>query len=74
MREEKIMEERMRLLEKEIQTLTAEIQKLSEKLDALAEIRLEMRAIKVFLSRKYPECKSELPEILKKIKENSREV
>ncbi len=72
-KEEQTMEERVRLLEKEIQTLTAELQRFSSQLESLDEMRLEMRAIKVFLGRKYPEFKNELPEIVKKIKENIRE-
>ncbi len=67
------MEERVRLLEKEIQTLTAELQRLTRQLESVDELRLEIRALKVFLGRKYPECKNELPEIVKKIKENIRE-
>lgn len=46
------MEERVRLLEKEIQTLTAELQRISSHLESLDELRLEIRAIKVFLDRK----------------------
>ena len=71
-REEGLMEERIKLVEKEIQTLTSELQRVSDILGGIDDIRFELKGIKVFLGRKYPEFKTELPEIVRKLKDKTK--
>jgi hypothetical protein len=70
MKEERILQERIKLLEKEVQTLTVEIQKLSAVLSLYQELSTEIKGIKLFLGRVYPEFKSQFPEILRKLQPN----
>lgn len=57
------------LLEQEVKTLTEKIVKLEARLKEVDDIRLEIKGLKVFLGRVYPDFKSQLPEILKKLKD-----
>ncbi len=68
MKEERILTERIKLLEKEVETLTAEVETLRGQLSEMQELRLEIKGIKVFLGRLYPEFKQQLPEIVRKLK------
>ncbi len=70
MKEERILQERIKLLEKEVQTLTAEIQKLSAVLSSYQELSTEIKGIKLFLGRVYPDFKNQFPEILRKLQPN----
>ncbi len=66
--DERDLLEKTKLLEKEIQTLTAEVQRLGGLASELEDLGLELRGIKVFLGRKHPELKDQLPEIVRKLK------
>ncbi len=70
MKEERLLQERIKLLEKEVQTLTQELQELSERVKELEELRFELKGIKLFLSRNYPDFKNIFPELIKKVKSN----
>jgi hypothetical protein len=67
MKEEIILREKISLLEKEIATLTEQFEKISTRLRDIDDLKDELRGLKLFLSRLYPEFKSEFPEILQKI-------
>jgi chromosome segregation ATPase len=67
MKEEIILREKISLLEKEIATLTEQLEKTRTRLADLDDLKDELRGLKVFLGRLYPEFKSEFPEILQKI-------
>jgi uncharacterized protein YlxW (UPF0749 family) len=64
-----VLQEKANLLEQEVKTLTEKIIKLESRLKAVEDVRLEIKGLKVFLGRMYPEFKSQLPEILKKLKD-----
>ncbi|NOZ25139.1 MAG: hypothetical protein GXO94_03475 [Nitrospirae bacterium] len=68
MKEERELSEKVKLLEKELQTLVSEIQRLDAALSEVDDVRLELKGIKVFLGRKHPELKDQLPEIVRKLK------
>ncbi len=70
MKEERVLNERIRLLEKEIQTLVSEMQKIESLIAGMDDLDLELKGIKVFLGRIHPEFKKELPLIVKKLKES----
>ncbi len=68
MKEERELIEKVKLLEKEIQTLVSEVQRLDAALSEVKDVELELKGIKVFLGRKHPELKDQLPEIVRKLK------
>ncbi len=68
MKEERELIEKIKLLEKEIQTLVSEVQRLDAALSEVKDVELELKGIKVFLGRKHPELKDQLPEIVRKLK------
>ncbi|HEC97827.1 MAG TPA: hypothetical protein ENI58_06695 [Nitrospirae bacterium] len=70
MKEERELSEKINLLEKEIQTLVSEIQRLDAALSAVEDVKLELKGIKLFLGRKHPDLKDQLPEIVRKLKAN----
>jgi argonaute-like protein implicated in RNA metabolism and viral defense len=63
-----VLQEKANLLEQEVKTLTEKIIKLEAGLKEVEDVRLEIKGLKVFLGRMHPEFKSQLPEILKKLK------
>jgi prefoldin subunit 5 len=67
MKEERILQERIRLLEQEVQTLATEIQKLNATLSLYQELSTEIKGLKLFLGRVYPDFKNQFPEIMRKI-------
>ncbi|GMT46913.1 MAG: hypothetical protein IEMM0007_0479 [bacterium] len=70
MKEERELSEKISLLEKEIQTLVSEIQRLDAAVSEVEDVKLELKGIKLFLGRKHPELKDQLPEIVRKLKAN----
>ncbi|NOY39503.1 MAG: hypothetical protein GXO95_04595 [Nitrospirae bacterium] len=68
MKEERELSEKINLLEKEIQTLVSEIQRLDTVAAEVADVKLELKGIKLFLGRKHPDLKDQLPEIVRKLK------
>ncbi len=68
MKEEIILKENIKLLEKEIDTITDRLQKLERALSYLKDLDTEIRAIKLYLTKKYPDFKEQYPEIVKKVK------
>jgi len=67
MKEERILQEKINMLEKEVQILTSEIERLNKLISKYEEIVFELKGIKIFLGRVYPEFKNQLPAILRKI-------
>jgi len=64
-----VLQEKINLLEQEVKTLTEKVCKLESGLKEVNDLRLEIKGLKVFLARMHPELKSQLPEILKKLKD-----
>ena len=67
MKEEGALKERINLLDKELATLTEKLEETSTFLKEMEDLKLEIKGLKLFLGRTYPEFKSKFPEIMKKI-------
>ena len=67
MKEERIVKDRINLLEKELATLTEKLEEMDTSLKETEDLKLEIKGLKLFLGRAYPEFKSKFPEIMKKI-------
>ncbi|MEJ2182638.1 MAG: hypothetical protein P8Y66_03855 [Nitrospirota bacterium] len=69
-REDKILEEKLRLLEREIATVADGLERTEDTIASLEEeVKNDMRALKLFLSRHFPEFKKEFLEIVQKLEE-----
>lgn len=68
MKEDKALEERLKLLEMEISTVAAEAEKSAKLLEEIAEIKKELGALKLFISRRHAEFKKEFLDIVAKLK------
>ena len=68
MKEEIILNEKIGLVEREIRTLAERLAGLEKSLKALGDLEKEMKAIKLFLGRHYPEFKKEYPAIIEKVR------
>ncbi|MBI3592130.1 MAG: hypothetical protein HY099_01350 [Nitrospirae bacterium] len=64
-----ILQEKAALIEQELKTLTDKVIKVEESLKEMDDLKLEIKVIKVFLGRVYPDFKTQLPEILRKLKD-----
>lgn len=67
MKEERILNEKIRLLEKELATLTEKVEGMSVLLNEIKDLKRQIDGLKLFLARVHPEFKSQFPEIMKKI-------
>ncbi|MFH0933191.1 MAG: hypothetical protein V1832_02595 [Nitrospirota bacterium] len=67
MKEERISKEKINLIEKELVTLTEKLEEMGASLEEIEDIKLELKGLKLFLGRAYPDFKSKFPEIMKKI-------
>ncbi len=67
MKEERILNEKIKLLEKELATLTEKIEKMGALLKETGNLKRQIDGIKLFLVRMHPEFKSQFPEIMKNI-------
>lgn len=61
------LKERLDLLERELNTLSETSVDISKLKEAIDDLNLEIKGLKVFLGRTYPEFKREFPEIIKKL-------
>jgi len=67
MKEEIVLKEKLKLVEQELVTLVDKLAELEKEIREMREIRDELKAIKLFLGKEYPDFKSRFPELLKKI-------
>jgi hypothetical protein len=67
LKEERALKEKINLLEKELVILTEKVEETSAPLKEIEDLKLEIKGLKLFLGRVYPEFKSKFPEIMKKI-------
>ena len=67
MKEEIIMEEKIKLLERELVTLTEKLEAVNTALKEIEDLKNEIKGLKVFIGRAYPEFKSKFPEIMQKV-------
>ena len=68
MKEEIVVKEAVGLLQQEIATLTEKLSAFEKVLGNMEDIESELKAMKLFLGRRYPEFKKEYPEIIEKIR------
>lgn len=61
------MEEKIKLFERELVTLTEKIDSINTSLKEIEDLKQEIKGLKVFIGRAYPEFKSKFPEIMQKI-------
>ena len=61
------LKERLKLLEKEIATLADKIELLNRDITELRELKNEIKGLKLFLGRVYPDFKTKYPEIIQKV-------
>ena len=67
MKEERILKDRLKLLEKEIATLTDQLERINAHVKEFADLKNELKGLKLFLGRLDPEFKKKFPEIMQKI-------
>ncbi|MDA8087168.1 MAG: hypothetical protein M0Z75_10755 [Nitrospiraceae bacterium] len=68
MKEEIVVREALGLLQKEIATLTEKLSVCEKALRNMEDMESELKAIKLFLGRRYPEFRTEYPEIIEKVR------
>ena len=61
------MEEKIKHLERELVTLTEKLEAVNTALKEIEDLKNEIKGLKVFLGREYPDFKNKLPEIMQKI-------
>jgi hypothetical protein len=62
-----VVKDKTKLLEKELATLTDQIESMNKKLEEVKDIKDEIKGLKLFLGRVYPEFKTWFPEIMQKV-------
>jgi acyl carrier protein phosphodiesterase len=67
MKKEPMTQNKVKILEKEIITLAEQLEAMSKKLEDLKDLKNELKGIKLFLGRVYPEFKTWFPEIMQKV-------
>jgi hypothetical protein len=67
LKEERILKDRIKLLEKEITTLTDQLERINSHVKEFADLKNELKGLKLFLGRSDPEFKKKFPEIMQKI-------
>ena len=67
MKEEIINKDAIELQQKEIATLTEKISECEKSLKKMEDMESELKALKLFLGRHYPEFKKEYPELIEKV-------
>lgn len=71
MREEKIVQERLKLIERELSTLSDALDRLEKELSDLSDVRDEVKALKLYLGKHQPSFKGEFLEAMKKVTEKA---
>ena len=66
-KEEKILEERLKLIEKELETLADKLDTTNKALKEIDDLKNEIKGLKLFLGRVHPAFKTKLPEIMQKV-------
>jgi len=61
------LREKLKLLEKELETVTEKLESVSKDLKGMEDLKYEIKGLKLFLGRVYPEFKTKFPEIMQKV-------
>ncbi len=67
MKEEGMSQEDFNLIQKELVTLTEKLEKMSISLKDMDDLRLEIKGLKVFLSRVHPDFSKQFSGIIRKV-------
>jgi CRISPR/Cas system CMR-associated protein Cmr5 small subunit len=67
LKKETIAHDKTKLLEKEIATLTEKLDSVNKDLQEIKDLKNEIKGLKLFLGRVYPEFKTWFPEIMQKV-------
>ena len=67
MKEEIVLRGKLKLLEKELETVTEKLESVSKDLKGMEDLKYEIKGLKLFLGRVYPEFKTKFPEIMQKV-------
>ena len=67
MKKETKPEDKIRLLEKEMATLTEQLESMTKQFEDVKDLKNEIKGLKLFLGRVYPEFKTWFPEIMQKV-------
>lgn len=67
MKEEIAIKEKLKLTEQELNTVVDKLQELESKIADLAEANSEIKAIKMYLARVYPDFKKEFADVCRKL-------
>lgn|GEM_PF-348470 len=65
MKEIIILQEQLALMDRELRTLTEKLSALEKDLKVVNDLALDVKGLKVYLGRIYPEFKSQFPAIIK---------
>lgn len=65
---EKVLNDRVKLLEQELATLTEKCERLEGAVAGLEDLKKQVNALKLFIGRRHSEFKKEFLEIFEKIK------
>jgi hypothetical protein len=60
-------QDKAKLLERELTTLTEQFESMNKKLEEVKDLKNEIKGLKLFLGRVYPEFKTWFPEIMQKV-------
>jgi len=64
-----VLQEEISLMKQEIKNLADKSSTMEASLREMDDLKLELKALKIFLGRAYPDFKTDLPQILAKLKE-----
>ncbi|MGO9612286.1 MAG: hypothetical protein ACLPX5_04545 [Dissulfurispiraceae bacterium] len=67
MKEIIILQEQLALIDKELRTVTEKLGALEKDLKAVNDLALDVKGLKVYLGRIYPDFKTQFPAIIKKL-------
>jgi acyl carrier protein phosphodiesterase len=67
MKDERRAQDSASLIEKALITLTEKVDRLDAVRKDMKDLEIEMKALKLFLCKKYPELKEQFPDIIRKV-------
>ena len=68
MKEEIALKEKINLVEKEVATLADKLVEFERLSADMEDVKAELKALKLFLGRQFPDFKKEFPELIEKVR------
>jgi hypothetical protein len=65
---EKVLNDRVKLLEQELATVAEKCERMDGAMAELEDLKMQVNALKLFIGRRHPEFKKEFLEIFEKVK------